>query len=421
MFIFPTAILPQISQLPKPSAVQLQWQDAAMGMFVHFAPNTWQDLEYDNLSTPLTQINPSKLDTDQWARTAKSMGAKYLIFVAKHVGGFCWWQTDTTDYGVKEVAWRGGKGDVMADVSKSCKKYGLRLGVYLSPQDRKHGVEIGGQALDPSKQANYERLFRKQLTELLTKYGPIYEVWFDGSLRFSVGDIIKKYAPEAVVFQGPEATIRWVGNEEGIAPDPCWNGAKYDPKTWGTLTAADGDPNGNRWLPTEADSRMRDSWFWNTKNVGSIKPLDQLMQMYESSVGHGAFMLINNTPDRTGLIPSPDVARSKEFGDEIKRRYGLPIVYSMGHGTTIEAIPSSPSIIDAVITMEDITGGERIRRYTIEGMVDGVWQILATGTAVGHEKIDKFEPTRVSKIRIRVIDSVGEPLIRRIAIFHTGG
>ncbi len=408
------------SSLPTPSPAQLAWQDAEVGMFVHFAPNTWQDQEGDELSTPFAKINPTKLDTDQWARVAKSMGAKYVVFVAKHVGGFCWWQTNTTDYGVKELPWRNGKADLMADISKSCKKYGLKLGVYLSPMDKKHGIEVGGKAKTPEAQAAYEKIFRQQLTELLSRYGPIFEVWFDGSLVFNVGDILTKFAPNAVVFQGPQASIRWVGNEEGFAPYPCWNGAKYDKKTWGTLTGADGNPEGDRWLPSEVDCRMRDTWFWNTKNEKSVKPVDQLMKMYENSVGHGAVLLLNNTPDTSGLIPEPDVRRAKEFGAEIERRYGLPIVYSQGRGNTVEAGPSAPVTIDTVVTMEDISLGERIREYAIEGYIDGDWKILATGTAIGHKKIDKFDPVRVAKARIRVIKSVGEPQIRRISLHRTG-
>ena len=407
------------SALPRPTPAQLEWQDAEVGMFLHLAPNTWQDREYDDLSTPLSAINPTRLDTDQWARVAKSMGARYLVFVAKHVGGFCWWQTKTTDYGVRNIPWRGGKGDVMADLSRSCRKYGLRLGVYLSPQDERHNVDVGGRARDPSKQPAYDALFRRQLTELLANYGPIHEVWFDGSLRLDVSDVLAKHAPGAVVFQGPQASIRWVGNEEGIAPYPCWNGARHDSRTWGVLTAADGDPDGDRWLPTETDSRMRDTWFWNTRNEASVAPLDRLMERYEASVGRGTFMLLNNTPDRSGLIPAPDVARAREFGDEVRRRYGAPIVYSSGRGVAVEAVPSSPSLVDAVVTMEDVSQGERIRGYAIEGLVDGAWRELARGTAVGHKRIDRFEPVRVAKARIRVTRSVGEPLVRRIALYRT--
>ncbi|HTQ11918.1 MAG TPA: alpha-L-fucosidase [Fimbriimonadaceae bacterium] len=418
MILLPALLAMSIqAKLPRPTPEQLAWQDAEVGMFVHFAPNTWQDQEGDDLSTPLSQIDPEKLDTDQWARVAKSMGAKYLVFVAKHVGGFCWWQTATTDYSVKSIPWRKGKGDVMADLEKSCRKYGLRLGVYLSPADRKHGIDVGGRARDPAAQAAYTRLFREQLTELLTHYGPIFEVWFDGSLIFDVGDILKKYDPHAIVFQGPEANIRWVGNEEGFAPYPCWNGAVYNPKTWGTLTAADANPDGDRWLPSEVDCRMRDTWFWNTHNEGSVKSVAKLVEMYENSVGHGANLLLNNTPDTTGLIPALDARRAKEFGDEIQRRYGTPIATSSGHGPLITVQPSAPVTVGAVETMEDISQGERVRSYVVEGLVDGQWTQLAGGTAIGHAKIDRFEPVRCSEVRLKVLLSEGAPLIRRLAIF----
>ncbi len=405
--------------LPRPTPQQLAWQDAEIGMFLHFAPNTWQDKEGDDLSTPLRDINPTKLDTDQWARTAKSMGAKSLVFVAKHVGGFCWWQTKTTDYGVANTPWRGGKGDVMADVAKSCHKYGLKLGVYLSPADGKHGIDVGGKAPNPTAQAAYLKVFRTQLTELLTQYGPIFEVWFDGSLVFDVGDILKAHAPNAVIFQGPQASIRWVGNEEGYAPYPAWNGAKFDPKTWGTLTSADGTPDGDRWLPNEVDCRMRDTWFWNTHNAGSVKSLDKLMDMYENSVGHGGVLLLNNTPDPSGLIPKADVERAAEFGAEIKRRYGFAIADVSGTGTDHAVQPSAPTLIDAVITMEDISEGEHVREYVLEGRVNGEWKPLAKGTAIGHKKIDKFEPIKVSAVRLRVTKSVGTVRIRKLALYKT--
>lgn len=406
-------------ELAKPSPAQLAWHDAEIGMFLHFAPNTWQDSEGDNLSTPLSKIDPKELDTDQWARVAKSMGAKYIVFVAKHVGGFCWWQTATTDYSVKNAAWRNGKGDVMADLSKSCRKYGLKLGVYLSPADRKLGIEVGGRAPSPEQQQAYEKTFRTQLTELLSKYGPIFEVWFDGSLTFDVGDILTKYAPNAVVFQGKQASLRWVGNEEGYAPYPCWNGAKFDPKTWGTLTATDGDPDGDRWLPNEVDCRMRDTWFWNTRNAPSLKSVDKLMEMYEASVGHGAGLLLNNTPDTSGLIPAEDAKRAAEFGAEVKRRYGAAVADVSGTGNLITVSPSAPSVIDAVVCMEDIAEGERIREYKIEGRVDGAWKELAHGTAIGHKKIDRFDPVKVSEVRLWVTKSVGTPRLRRVALHRT--
>jgi hypothetical protein len=181
----PDAKLP--APLGRPTPQQAAWQDLEVGMFLHFGPQTWQDSEVDLMTTEPSAMNPEKLDTDQWVRVAESMGARILVFVAKHEGGFCWWQTGTTDFGVRNTPWRGGKGDVMADLAASCRTRGMRLGVYLSPQDRKHDVGVGGRAKDAARQAEYERLFRQQLTEVLTKYGEMTEVWFDGSCAWRAG------------------------------------------------------------------------------------------------------------------------------------------------------------------------------------------------------------------------------------------
>lgn len=404
-------------KLPLPTRQQAEWHDCEIGMFVHFAPNTWQDQEYDDLSMPLTGINPQALDADQWVRVAESMGAKCLVFVAKHVGGFCWWQTETTTYGVKQLAWRGGKADIMADLSASCRKRGIKLGVYLSPADRHFGVGVGGKADDLAKQESYQKMFRRQLTELLSRYGQIKEVWFDGSLVFDVGDILRQYAPGAVVFQGPQASIRWVGNEDGYAPYPAWNAVKFGKKPWGVYTADDSDPDGDRWLPNECDARIRNTWFWRTDNLATLKTVDQLMEMYERSVGRGAGLLLNNTPDKTGLIPEPDARRSAEFGAEVKRRFGLPVIDTVGAGERTEMILSAPRKINAVITMEDIGQGERVREYVVEGRLNGEWKTLAKGTAIGHKRIDKFEPVEVSELRLRVIRSAAKPMIRRFAAY----
>ena len=285
----------------RPTAVQLAWHDLELGMFVHLAPQTWQDRESDDGSTPLSAIDPAALDTDQWADVALSMGARYVVFVAKHEGGFCWWPTATTDYSVANTPWRGGTGDVMRDLAASCRKRSLGLGVYLSPADKHHGVAVGGRAGDPARQAEYERLFRAQLTELLTGYGEIVEVWFDGSLAFDVGDLLRAHAPRAVVFQGPQASIRWVGNEEGLAPYPAWNAVRAGFEPWGVATAADGDPDGDRWCPNECDARMRATWFWNSRGADTLKSLDQLVLMVERSVGRGAVLLLNHSPDTSEI------------------------------------------------------------------------------------------------------------------------
>jgi alpha-L-fucosidase len=404
----------------RPTRQQLAWHDLEVGMFVHLAPQTWQDSETDGMSTPLSAINPEKLDTEQWVRVAESMGAKYIVFVAKHEGGFCWWQTDTTDFGIRNTPWRDGKGDVLKDLSASCRRRGLKLGVYLSPRDVKHGIGIGGRAKDPAGQAAYEQIFRRQLTEVLSRYGEMSEVWFDGSLIFDVGDILARHAPNAVIFQGPQASIRWVGNEDGFAPYPAWNAVRH-PKAgvkWGEYTAADGDPDGNRWLPNECDARIRSTWFWRTDNEHTLKSVDQLMNRYDRSVGHGAVMLLNNTPDRTGLIPVADANRSAEFGAEVRRRFGVALAESRGGNREIIARLAAPSVVDHIVTMEEISEGERVRQYAIDGLADGTWTELCAGTAIGHKKIDRISPSRVEAVRLRITARSGAPRIRRLAAFR---
>ena len=413
---------PQATTAPAlalPTPQQVAWQDMEVGMFVHFAPNTWQDQEYDDLSTPLSKINPEKLDTDQWVRAAEAMGARYIVFVAKHVGGFCMWQTETTDYGIKNTPWRGGKGDVLRDLSESCRRKGIQLGVYLSPQDRKHRAGIGGKCDDPKDQDAYNKLYRQQLTEVLTRYGTMVEVWFDGSNVIDVADILKQHAPKAMVFQGPCATIRWVGNEDGFAPYPAWNCVPLAAAKSGVATAEHGDPNGAAWLPNECDARIRREWFWNTKNAPTLKTVDQLMEMYYRSVGHGAVLLLNHTPDTTGLIPESDVRRGAEFAAEVKRRFGTSFAETRGQGDVIELTLDRPTSIDHVITMEDIAQGERVRKYVIEGWDGHQWKELCQGTAIGHKKIDRIESTEASRVRLRVTASAATPVIRKLAVYRT--
>jgi len=410
-----------VAKLAKPTEQQAQWHDFEIGTFIHFGPATWQDHEYDDLSTPMEKINPARLDTDQWAAAAEAMGAKYVVFVAKHTGGFCWWQTETTDYSVKNIPWRGGKGDVMRELAESCRKRGIKLGVYLSPHDRKFGAGGGGRCGSPEAQDRYNKIYRQQLTELLNRYGEMVEVWFDGSNVIEVGDILKKHAPRAMVFQGPHATIRWVGNESGVAPYPGWNAVSAEAAKSGVATARHGDPNGDVWLPNECDARIRAQWFWNSRNAGTLKSVDQLMEMYYRSVGHGAVLLLNHTPDTTGLIPEADVKRGAEFAAEIRRRFGKSVAETSGLGRLVELDLKRPTAIDHVVTMEDIRHGERVRRYVVEGMIRGQWQPLCEGTAIGHKKIDRIDAVEVTKVRLRVSEAATMPRIRQLAVYAAGG
>ena len=409
------------SKLAVPTPEQTAWQDLEVGMFVHFAPNTWQDKEGDALSTPLSAINPAPLDTDQWVECALGLGAKYIVFVAKHIGGFCMWQTETTTYGIRNTPWRNGKGDVMADLSQSCRKRGLKLGVYLSPRDDKFGASTGGRCKTPELQTAYNALYRRQLTELLTRYGDMVEVWFDGSLVTPVGDILQEHAPHSMIFQGPSATIRWVGNEDGFAPYPAWNAvSKSDAKT-GVATAMHSDPNESTWLPMETDvSIRRPNWFWNTQNERNLLTLDQLLEIYYRSVGHGTQLLVNIPADRRGLLPDADTARAREFGDEIRRRFGSSVAETHGSGEFLTLALPSPTRIDHAILQEDCSTGQRVRAYRLEARAQGNWQTLGTGTAIGHQRIQPVTPTVVDAVRLMVTESVGQAAIRRLGVFNTG-
>lgn len=408
------------SPLALPTADQIAWQDLEVGMFVHFAPNTWQDAESDNLTTPLAAINPQKLDTDQWARTALALGARYLVFVAKHQGGFCMWQTRTTDYSIRNTPWRNGEGDVLADVAASCRKFGLKLGVYVCPRDDHFGASTGGICATPELQMRYNALYREQLTEVLSRYGTMVEVWFDGSTAARVSDILLKYQPHAMIFQGPAATIRWVGNEDGFAPSPCWNAIDRADARTGTATSLNSDPNGNVWMPSEVDvSIRRPDWFWSTANEKKVLTSDQLLSIYYRSVGRGCQLLLNIPADRDGLLPEADCASARSFGMELRRRFSIPIARTCGTGTRITLNFDAPSKIDTVVFQEDISHGERIRRYRLEGRFDGTWKPLGTGTSIGHKRIQPVPPSIVDALRLTATASAGTPILRAFAAYHT--
>ena len=413
---------PAEAELARPNPVQYAWHEQERIMFVCLDPCTWQGREYDNHSTPLSAINPTQLDTDQWCRAAKLWGAKEILFVAKHTGGFCWWQTETSKYGIKEAAWKNGKGDVLAELSTSCRKHGLNLGIYVYPGDDMWGAPIGsgGRTKDPSKQESYNKVFRQQLTEVLTRYGKISEVWFDGSCIIDVGDILKQHASHAAILQGPQATLRWPGTESGRLPYPAWNSIRSEDLKTGVSTAQHGNPDGDAWAPLEADTTLYNhNWFWSAANEQKRKGLDELMDVYCKSIGRGGVLLLNSTPNTNGLIPDGDLKLYEAFGREIERRFAMPVAEIKNHrGVTVEIALPRPASINHVVVMEDYREGERIREYVIEGLSDGQWKELGKGTSVGRKKIDQFSPVQVSRMRLRVTQSAAEPLIRSLAVFN---
>ena len=410
---------PRTRGIPTPE--QMAWHAMEIEMFLCLDPCTWQGTEYDNHTTPLSEINPSQLDTDQWCEVAKSFGAGQILFVAKHTGGFCWWQTDTSEYGIKNTPYKNGNGDVLAELSESCRKYGLKLGVYVYPGDDQWGAGIGsgGRTKDPTKQEAYNKLYRQQWTEVLTRYGPIAEVWFDGSCVIEVGDILRQYAPKAMVFQGPHATLRWPGNEEGHSPYPAWQTVMEEHAVSGVSTGTHSDPNGDVWLPMEMDTTLLDkAWFWKANWDHRIKSVAQLMDIYLKSVGRGGVLLLNATPDTAGLIPASHVKRYQEFGEAIAHLYEHKKGETSGQGTTCTILFGEPTTVRHTVIMEDIRYGHLVRAYDVEGLVGDAWHRLHQGRSIGYKQIDVIEPVEVRGIRLRVTESVDVPQIVRFAVYE---
>jgi alpha-L-fucosidase len=412
----------QKKTLARPSEVQYRWHEQERIMFVCLDPCTWQGREYDNHSISLTRINPSKLNTDQWCEAAIAWGAKEILYVAKHTGGFCWWNTMTSDYGIRNTPWKDGKGDVVKELSESCRKYGLNLGIYVYPGDDTWGAGIGsgGKTADPTKQMAYNQVFRQQLTEVLSNYGHITEVWFDGSCVIEISDILDKYASESAIFQGNKATLRWPGTESGKLFYPAWNSLKSEILKTGISTQYDDDPDGDAWAPLEADVTLYNhNWFWSAANEKKRRSLDELMDIYYKSVGYGGVLLLNSTPDTTGLIPAEDIILYKELGKNIDRRFRNPLASLKDTSGIYFEIPLNKiSGINHIVLKEDYRYGHRIREYVIEGLSGSVWKVLAKGSSVGRMKIDPFPSMAVSKVRLKITKYADLPLIRSFAVYN---
>ncbi|MFZ1936684.1 MAG: alpha-L-fucosidase [Thermoguttaceae bacterium] len=405
--------------MPAPTSAQRKWQDMAFGMFFHWAPNVYQGGESDNLSTPREKINPDRFNADRWVDVAKAAHARYIIFVAKHVGGYCCWQTKTTDYSLTTSPWKAGKGDMVGELAKACAARGIRFGVYLSPADGMHGVGTGGNAGSAEKQERYNDLYRRQLSEILGHYGPIVEIWFDSGNVVPVNDLLDRLSPGVVTFQGRRGGgSRWIGNEEGFAPYPCWNTIAWKPgdvPMWGG-----GSPNGNLWCPAECDvSIIRPRWFWSRGCEGAILSRDALLEVYYLSIGRGANLLLNVTPDDHGEVPAVQMKRLTEFGAEIQARFAKPLQTTNGQGDNIAMDLRGLQTIDHVLLREDTRGGERVRRFSVEGRrSDGKWVTLVRGTQIGNRQFIPLSPVAVTAVRLMVKEAVAPVMIREFSVFH---
>ena len=416
----------------KPTNLQAAWQDLEIGMFFHFGMATYTGQFMPEEPADINLFNPEKLDTDQWMEAAKAIGAKYAIFTAKHCTGFLNWQSDLYPYSVKQSPWREGKGDIVKDFIDSCHKHKIKPGLYASVPYNAYcdvdyiGLVNWGEGGDLERQSEYVKIVDQMLTELWTRYGDLVEIWFDGGiLPVEKGgpeaiDLLKKYQPKAMVFGGPAQTIRWVGNEKGHADYPCW-------ATIGKNRSCDmlqkGDPNGEHWLPAEADVVLRGheshQWFWKPGQDWHNHSLDHLMKIYYETVGRNCNLLLNANPDKDGLVPKADMKRYIQFGNEIKRRFGQSIAEINGEGNVVELTLPKMTKINHIITMEEIIHGERVRQYDIEGLASGnMWEKIGGGTCIGHKHIEKTQSIEVAKVRLIVKKAIARPIIRKLAVYY---
>ena len=479
-----------------PSPRQLAFHQMEFTCFIHFGPNTFTGMEWGNGKENPAIFNPGEtLDTDQWCRVAKDAGMRMMVITVKHHDGFCTWQTRYNDrFSVRGIPWRDGKGDVLRELADSCRKHGLKLGVYLSPADlyqieNKDGLYGNGSAYkdsviptDPAsfqkapdqlradkpadapvfriKADDYNRYFMNQLYELLTEYGPIHEVWFDGAhpkrkgdqkyLKEEWFDLIRKLAPEAVIFGGPD--VRWCGNEAGKTRAAEWNVIPVQGIVESGVDRPDDDIGSNSkvvspehtvygqkytarqlfYIVPEINTSIRAGWFWRNENEQAVRTADDVFDIYERAVGGNGIFLLNVPPDKTGRFGARDVACLEEVGRRIRATYGTresikgatsdaPAVLdddlttfwqpASGKGEFTVRFPKARTI-NRIVLQEAISKvGQRVIRHAFDADVAGTWREVATAETIGYKRILRFPAVEASAFRVRVLESRSIPSI----------
>lgn len=409
----------------RPTPAQLAWQEAGFGLFLHFGVNTFSGREWSDGTLDPADFAPSALDARQWVRTAVEAGARYVVLTAKHHDGFCLWPTATTAYSVASSPWRGGAGDVVAELAEACREAGIGLGLYLSPWDRN--------AACYQDRAAYDTFYLRQLTELCTRYGPLYELWFDGAgsegRTYDWGAamaVVAEHQPDAMVFNMGLPTIRWAGNEDGLMADPCW----YTVDSTGISVYDHGATalDRARYLPPECDVPIRRNWFWQPDDLHTLKSREHLLAVWYRSVGLGAGLLLNVPPDRTGRLDTADRARLLDLSAELSRRFARPATAALTAGPgapddpgapegpygTLTARFSGPVLLDHLELAEDLANGQRVHAHEV--LADG--RTIAAGRTVGVRRIHAFPPVEVTELRIRLRGAGAR--LTRVRGFRTG-
>jgi alpha-L-fucosidase len=433
--------------------------------FLHFTVNTFTDKEWGYGDEPEAVFNPTDFDAHQIVSVAKDAGMKGLILTAKHHDGFCLWPSKFTEHSVKNSSWKGGKGDVVLEISRACKRQGLKFGVYLSPWDRNHR-EYGG--------PGYITYYRNQLRELLTNYGDVFCVWYDGA---NGGDgfyggarekrqidnrtyydwdntrqIVRTLMPMAVMFSDGGPDTRWVGNERGIAGDPCWATLNAEGRYPGcdSMGLNSGERSGAQWIPAECDVSIRPGWFYHESEDKRVKSAAQLLDIYYKSVGRGACLNLNLPPDRRGKINDNDIRALREFrrvldstfsvdlanGAKITAsnirggdsKYGAEnLVDGKGESywTTDDAVTTPELAIDfgkpitfnVISLREYLPLGQRIDGFTLEQWNDNKWHEFANGTSIGNHRLLRVAPITATKIRLRITQAKACPALSELGVF----
>ena len=411
---------------PRPSPAQLSWQRDELALFLHFGVNTFTDREWGDGREDPSIFSPTALDAHQWTRAARAGGARALVLTAKHHDGFCLWPTRTTTHSVAASPWRSGRGDVVREFTDACRAGGLKAGLYLSPWDRNNPAY--------GDSPRYNDLYCDQLTELLTRYGPIAEVWFDGANgegpngKRQIYDwprffgLVRKLQPNAVMFSDAGPDVRWCGNEHGTAGDPNWSTVNPNIVTFPGQDAPGisdalqhGDRAGTIWRPAEVDVSIRPGWFYHPAENDRVRTVDNLIDLYFSSVGRNGKLLLNLPPTRDGLLHSTDVARLAAF----RARLTTMLEHDVARGVSRNrvAIDRTGVEIDFGRTVwislarleEDIARGQNVARYALHGETDGDWRELSRGSTIGYTKLDRFARTAVRRVRLSIEDSVDRP------------
>ncbi|WP_227793639.1 discoidin domain-containing protein [Paenibacillus guangzhouensis] len=457
----PGYVAPPFPHLPIPTAKQLAYQKMETIAFVHFGMNTFTGKEWGTGKESPSQFNPTNFDAKQWMAALKNAGLKMVILTVKHHDGFVLYPSQYTEHSVKNSPWKGGKGDIVKEVSDAARETGIKFGIYLSPWDMNAPSYGKGQA--------YNDYYMNQLRELLTNYGEISEIWMDGAKGDNVqqdydfdawAKLIYELQPKALIWGPPLGDVRWNGNETGFVDDTHW--AKvvpnlpqnppwaYVPPAYDNRDYLKGHANGTIYQPAESDVKQRSGWFWSPGS--SSKSLNQLVDIYQTTVGRGATLLLNVSPDTTGQIPASDVANLQAWKTQVMAmyandlaakgsatasetrgnasKYGAQNVLDDSYDTywtvddgvkagIVEIALDKERYIDSVLLQEYVPLGQRISKFTIETWLDGKWSQIAQGATVGYKKIVSFPAVKTTKIRINITESQASPILNRVGVYLT--